>query len=308
MTGVTGAAGFIGQFMVPRLLKAIPGSFRILVRSRATQGLLWPNTMQGDLVSARDCEKFAEGLDCIFYFAHHNFPLNSNSDQFADVQANLLPLLQLIHAIRTAGRKPHLIYLSSGGAVYGSGQTRVPFDEEATCRPSNSYGVQKLAAEQYIRIAAEQEILNATVLRVGNAYGTPLPEQRMQGLIGVAASLAMAGKPVTVFGNATNVRDYIHLEDLAEMILRAAKPRTSFNLVNVGSGVGHSVNDVLNLVGEACGRPLEILQASTPEANALPDWVVLDIQKAFREYGWRPTIDLRSGIRILFADAANRQA
>jgi UDP-glucose 4-epimerase len=118
----------------------------------------------------------------------------------------------------------------------------------------------------------------------------------MQGLIGVAVNCAVHGKPVRVFGNPNNVRDYIHLEDICEMAMRAAHPHQPFSVVNVGSGMGHSVLDVLGSIEAELGRPIEI-QSDPVRGNWLTGWVVLDIAKAREEFGWSPAVDLRSGIR-----------
>jgi UDP-glucose 4-epimerase len=188
------------------------------------------------------------------------------------------------------------VYFSSGGAVYAPKADRVPYRETDPCGPLSSYGVQKLAAEAYLRLAAHKGFLTATVLRVANAYGTPLSQFRMQGLVGVAINSVLLGQPVRIFGNPNNVRDYVHLEDISEMAVRAAAPSKAFSIVNVGSGTGHSVLDVLRLIEEGLGRPVEI-HTDENYGNWLIDWNVLDPSKAREEFGWSARVDLRSGIR-----------
>ena len=227
--------------------------------------------------------------------------MNSDLDQANDAVVNLVPLLNLIDAIRRLGTKPHVVYFSSGGAVYAAKQDRDRYRETDLCAPLSSYGVQKLAAEQYLRLAAQKGHLTATVLRVGNAYGTLLPEYRMQGLIGVAINNILHKRPVRVFGNLNNVRDYIHLADICEMAERASAPREPFSIVNVGSGVGHSVMDVLKLIEECHGAPVEI-QSDESCGHWLTDWAVLDTTKARQEFGWSPAIDLRSGIAAMMTE------
>src|SRR5258708_31575744 len=129
----------------------------------------------GDLCSPHDCEAFLSGVDTVFYLAHTNSPITSDLDWPSDAALNLNPLLTLIQAVRIMGHCPHLIYFSSGGAVYGPSTGRVPFRETDPCQPVSSYGVQKMTAEHYLRLAALKGILKATILRVSNAYGTLLP-------------------------------------------------------------------------------------------------------------------------------------
>jgi UDP-glucose 4-epimerase len=294
--GITGAKGFIGSHLSSHIVAAQPGAVRLFVRNTADYH--YPEgaqVLQGDLLSRSDCERFAEGLHLIYYLAHNNTPVNSDLDLPSDVLVNLVPLLNLLQAIQKLGTKPHLVYFSSGGAVYAPKQDRVPYRESDPCGPVSSYGIQKLAAEEYLRLAARNGYLTSTVLRVANAYGTPLSRFRMQGLIGVAVTCVAQGRPVRVFGNPDNVRDYVHLEDLSEMAVRGSVPNQPFSIVNVGSGVGHSVLDILRVVEELWGKPIDI----RPEQSFgywLTDWVVLDNGKAREEFGWSPAVDLRSGI------------
>src|SRR5581483_4673501 len=102
------------------------------------------------------------------------------------------------------------------------------------------------------------------------------------------------------FGSLENVRDYIHLEEIGAFIEIALKPRRPFTVVNIGSGVGYSVREVLAMIAEVSGKRLEI-EVEDRLGGGLVDWVVLDIGKAHREFGWTPTIDLRAGIEGMLA-------
>jgi UDP-glucose 4-epimerase len=204
-------------------------------------------------------------------------------------------LLTLLKAIENLRTRPTLVYFSSGGAVYGAGANRIPFREDQACYPTCSYGVQKLAAEHYLRIASEQGHLSAVILRVANAFGTLLPQHRMQGLIGVALNHVLHGRPVRIFGNPENVRDYVHLSDVCDLALRVIEGDRPFSVLNVGSGEGVSVREVLRLV-EACSpEPVEI-QFDTESGRKLTDWAVLDIGQAKREFQWEPRVTLGAGI------------
>ncbi len=258
----------------------------------------------GDLCSLHDCEVFLHGVDTIFYLAHTNTPITSDLDWPSDAALNLNPLLTLIQAIRIMGHHPHLIYFSSGGAVYGPNAGRVPFLESDPCHPVSSYGIQKMAGEHYLRLAALKGILKATVLRVGNAYGTLLPSQRLQGFIGVTVNNLLGGKPARVFGNPDNTRDYIHLDDVCRAGEAVLQPRDAFTVYNVGSGKGHTVREVLRIIEESLGIEIPCeLPSGVEGADSLTDWSVLDIAKAKRDLNWVPQIDLRAGIAKLVQQA-----
>jgi UDP-glucose 4-epimerase len=300
-TGIVGARGFIGSYLSRYLGARHSGQLRLLLRSLANcEGLEGHELCGGDLQSRTDCERFAADLKVIYYLAHVNTPVNSDLDPPNDAMANLVPLLNLLDAIRRLRTKPHVVYFSSGGAIYTSRPNRIPFRESDPCLPLSSYGIQKLAAEHYLRLAAHKGDLTATVLRVGNAYGTLLSPYRMQGLIGVALNSVLQGRPVRVFGNPNNVRDYVHLEDICAIAMRAAAAPSEFSIANVGSGAGYSVAEVLDLIAACNGKAVEI-QSDESCGSWLTDWVVLDTTRARLEFGWEPVIDLRSGIAGMIA-------
>ena len=307
--GFTGARGFIGSYLLRYIASTHADDHtRVLLRNiRTGEEFGKAEIVCGDLLSPVDCARFVDGLDAIYYLAHCNTPLNSDHDRPNDAMLNMIPLLNLLQAIQARNTKPHLVYFSSGGAIYGRRADRKPWLETDPCAPSSSYGIQKLAAEHYLRVAAEAGDLTCTVLRVSNAYGTLLSRQRMQGLIGVAVNNILHGTPVRIFGNTENVRDYIHLDDICTIAGKAADRREAFTILNVGSGIGHSVGEVLNIIRRCANVPVQIETAQDPQCGKrLPDWAVLDIAKARELYGWSPVVDLAAGIRAMF-DASGEQ-
>jgi UDP-glucose 4-epimerase len=299
--GILGATGFIGSYLSRRVAAHSEAPLRLLIRNNLKASPApSAEVMVGDLGTRADCERFARGLDVIYYLAHTNTPLNSDLDPVQDAALNLPPLLNLLDAIRHLGAKPHIVYFSSGGALYAPRPGRVPYRESDACAPRSSYGILKLTAEQYLRLAADRGELTATVLRVCNAYGTLLPEYRLQGLIGVALSHLLHGKPVRVFGNTGNVRDYVHLDEVCGMALKASVPGRPFDIFNVGTGLGHSVQEVMAIIEDCYGAPFPI-QMEAGRGQGLTDWVVLDCSRAREELGWSPVIDLRTGIARMLA-------
>jgi UDP-glucose 4-epimerase len=297
--GITGATGFIGSYLARYLLERQGSPIRLLVRNdRALPES--GEALRGDLLNPADCERFAEGLEVIYYLAHVNSPVNSDADPAYDAAVNLIPFLNLLHAVRRLRAKPHIVYFSSGGAVYEPRPNAI-YSETDVCAPRSSYGIQKLAAEHYLRAAAEKDQLTAVVLRVANAYGTLLPNFRLQGLIGVAINNVLHDKAVRVFGSIENVRDYVHLKDVCAFARTASVPRRAFDIFNVGSGVGHSVGDVLRIIEELHAGKLRVV-CDRSIGNELVDRVVLDIGKSRRETGWTPEIELRAGIQAMFVE------
>jgi UDP-glucose 4-epimerase len=305
--GVTGASGFIGSALLARLQEH--GELDVVALTRTIPPALPPGPhrvrwLQGDLGSQHDAAAFVEGLDCVVHLAHTNTPLTSNRDLPSDASLNLTPTLTLLQAIRDAGTGCHVVFASSGGALYRGGADRSPVTEEAEVAPSTSYGIQKRTAEEYLRLGAEEGWLTATALRIGNAYGRLLPPERLQGFLGVAVSQLAAGRPIRIFGDPANVRDYVHLDDVCHALELALARRGGFEVFNIGSGVGISVQELVELLGRLAGMapPVEH-DPPTADTQRLPRWIVLDSSKAARELGWRPTVALEEGVRALWEEA-----
>jgi UDP-glucose 4-epimerase len=305
VVGVTGATGFLGQRLVEHLTGREDLRVRALSRNISSElvehaRLEW---FQGDLISARDCAAFVQGLDAVAHLAHTNTPMTSDRDLVSDAGLNLLPSLTLLEAIRSAGTVPHLIYAASGGAVYRPSTGRKPFDESAATEPFSSYGILKLAFEDYLRLGATEGWLTATSLRIGNAYGALLNPERMQGFIGVALHELAVSRPIRVFGDLGNIRDYVHLDDIASAFELALRRRPSaFEVYNIGTGKGASVEELITILCRVAGVPraFELDAGNAERARHLPQWVVLDAGKAKRELGWSAEVELRDGIRAMW--------
>lgn len=301
--GITGASGFLGSYLLKYLAKLEKYKLYALTRTVSSEkiktdgNVVW---IKGDLGSSQDCADFVQNLDLIVHLAHTNTPLTSNRDISADVLLNLVPTLNLLQAIRDSKRIPHLVYASSGGAVYKPSHDRQPFKESDPCEPLSSYGIQKLTVEQYLRMSAEQGWLTVTSLRIGNPYGILLPSERMQGLIGVALNQLLHQQPVRIYGDPNNVRDYIHLEDMCRIFELVIHQLSTFEVYNIGSGKGYSVNQILDLLEQFTGRSVirEIWQP-TQSTNQLASWIVLDVTKAYKNLAWQPTIEFEQGLKTL---------
>ena len=309
--GITGASGLIGRHVVSHFLDHAPNvSLRCLARKipphTADDRLVW---LPGDLISKVETGEFVDGLDVVIHLAQAGGPARSDRDWAGDHAANGQITLNLLQALRDRDGPPaHFVYASSGGSVYGPWRNQ-PFRESDDCLPLSPYGIQKLAAEHYLRLAVEQGWLTARVLRIGNAYGAILPPEQLQGVIGVSVKRVHQGLPVRLLGSAETVRDYVHLDDLAFAFALAAGTQINtgaspaWSVLNVGSGEGVSTQHIFDLIGEISGRPVAVEQADYGmQAFALTPHVVLNVAKAGCELAWRPAVPLRDGIARLWAN------
>jgi len=297
---IIGASGLIGMSLIQRLINQSDVEITAFDRIPPPAGLP-VHWLQGNLQNTDDCARLVKDQDLIFHLAHTNTPLTSDQDMVQDTVDNLLPTLKLLKAIEKERYVPHFIYPSSGGAIYGVSESRTRFKESDPCIPVSSYGIQKLVAEHYIRLAAHRGILTAAVLRIANAYGWLLPPDRSQGFIGTAVTRVLHDQPIRIFGNPENVRDYVHINDILDAIILAAMQRRHFEIYNIGTGVGTSVAGIVQIIEKILGRSVERTNVDLESAQLLNNWCILDSEKAYRELAWRSKISIEDGVSGLLS-------
>ena len=296
--GITGGAGFLGSYLLKYLLKNSTHKIQALTRKPQEfndENLTW---IIGDLTSESDCAKLIANSDVLIHLAHSNAPLSS-SDILSDAGLNITPNLTLLESIKKLGKKIHLIYISTGGAIYGHTNNYTPLKETDICQPNSSYAIQKLTMENYIRMWSDFSYITSAILRVSNPYGVLLPSKRKQGLIGVALNTLLKGETFKIYGNPENIRDYIHLEDMCKAIECSLSRKNNFDILNIGSGEGHSVNDILNNLEQFTGKKFKKEYINNENTKNLIDWNILDINKAKLELNWTPEIAFNDGLKAL---------
>lgn len=218
-------------------------------------------------------------------------PAASVRDPVAQFDAEvpiLLSVLDLMKELPGAA----FTFLSSGGAIYGD-VARLPVREETECHPLSPYGVTKLAAEGYALMASKSSDLDVRILRIANAYGSRQRAGTGQGLVASLLSAASTGDEVRIFGDGSAVRDYVEVRDVASCVVQLCAIAGGDPILNVGSGVGHRIDEVVQVVEEVTGRAIAVTHA--PARPSDPRAVVLDVERLRGLVDWRP-MALRDGI------------
>jgi UDP-glucose 4-epimerase len=285
---VLGGTGLIGTQVARAFLEA--GSPVTVLARRPPTGVRATWLAGSDLVVGRadDPEVLARALGGAGHVVHALGappPARANDDPLAHQVAVLPALIAVLDAL---AERPGigLTFLSSGGAVYGSG-CPLPAVEDSVCRPVSAYGVAKLTAEHTIGMYVRVHGIPARVLRTANVYG---PLQRAgtgQGLVASLLAAALTGSPVPVFGDGSAVRDYVEVSDVARAVVALSAVAGGPAVVNVGSGVGHSVNDVLALVERTTGSTLAVEWGRARPSDV--DAIYLDTSRLAGLIDWRPT-------------------
>jgi UDP-glucose 4-epimerase len=293
---VFGGGGFIGSAIVDRLLveghtvrifeRPLTPPYRIFKENEAAE---W---ITGDFLNVDDISNAILGMDIVMHLVSFTLPKTSNDDLVYDVQTNLIATIQLLNAM-VAHKIRKIIFISSGGTVYGTPRY-VPIDERHPTDPMVSYGITKLAIEKYILMFKRMHGIQANILRVANPYGPRQRVETAQGAVSVFLHKALKNQPIEIWGDGNVTRDYIYISDVADAFLRAVEYSGEESVFNISSGVGTSLNYLVELIGEVLGRKLECHHLAARQFDVPVS--ILSNELAASRLGWSPQLTLRQGI------------
>ena len=311
---VTGGAGFIGSHLAERFLSE--GWTVHIVDSLVTgkrENL--PAEATFHEIDIRD-PKAAELIssvkpDVLAHLAAQMDVRRSVEDPVYDASVNVLGTLNLVEAVRKHSPRTRVVFASTGGALYGDNTTPPNF-EDFKKDPESPYAVSKLTAEYYLAYYGRVHSLDAVATRFGNVYGPRQDPHGEAGVVAIFCGRVLQGRPLTIFGDGQQTRDYVYVGDVAEaMFYAATKPLPPVGLLdargfNIGTGLGTSVVDLAKILLEEAGTAVPIEFAPKRPGEAQESF--LDVSKAERLLGWKPRVALREGLAQSFRWAAERRA
>jgi UDP-glucose 4-epimerase len=293
---VTGGAGFIGSNVVDGLLA---DGHEVAVLDDLSTGrreFLAPRArfVEADLVDAAAVDRLIADFrpEVVSHHAAQIDVRRSVREPGFDARVNVLGSLALLEAcVRHGVRK--VVYASTGGAIYGEGRL-LPATEDHPVNPEAPYGVSKHVVEHYLYTWKLLHGLDYTVLRYPNVYG---PRQSPHGEAGVNAifiGLMLAGERPRIFGTGDQVRDYLYVDDVVRAN-RLALARGDGEILNLGTGIGTSVLDIVHELNRILGTSIEPIHE--PARAGEVQRIYLDATRAGRVLGWTPTVDFAEGLR-----------
>ena len=296
MIGLFGGAGFIGRHLCARLIAA-GRDVRVLDRELALD--TFADHFHGIETAAMDFEdpsSYAASLDGIevaVMLVSASVPGTFADDLAGEIVHNVLPYGRFVKAIEghaAPGGLRRVVYLSSGGTVYGVPR-QTPIAETHATRPISPYGCGKLMIEDLLGTAGRGGGFDHVVLRPANPVGPGQSGERGQGLVATILHKAARGEALTMWGDGSAVRDYFDVRDLAAAIEAVLDdPALAGETLNVGSGEGLSMLDVIDLVTRATGREVVVERRQGRGVDVPAN--VLDTARIRRLTGWRCEHDL----------------
>jgi UDP-glucose 4-epimerase len=288
---ILGGAGFLGKHLIKGLLKE---NHQIRVFDRTLIDL--DENVESVIANFDDTMRLSEaliGIDLVVHLISTSVPSSSNSDPISDINGNLVNTLHLLELMKKNGLK-RIIYYSSGGTIYGKPRNDLIHESHETF-PSCSYGIVKLAIEKYLNMYAELYGFSVCILRPSNPYGPGQRKIGVQGVIGTCISHALNGTTFNIWGDGTVIRDYIFVSDMVNATVCAVN-NFSQGIFNISSGIGYSINQVVEIVEYYTRRKINVVYRDGREFDIQK--VVLDNQKAIGSLGWEPVVNLDEGISI----------
>ena len=292
---VTGGAGFIGSHLVDALIARGHGVAVIDDMSSGKSGYLNP-AAEFYAVDIRDDDvgnvMKTVGPDVVFHVAAQiSVSVSARAPKF-DAETNILGSLNVLDAMSAAGASK-MVFVSTGGAMYGEPET-LPAPETAEARPAAPYGASKLAVENYLPVYKGLRGIDYSIIRPANVYGPRQDPHGEAGVVAIFTRAMLAGEAIRIFGDGTDERDYVFVEDVVDALIRASDgPGTG--PYNIGSGRGTSVNDIAAKLAGLTGYGDE--PQHLPQRPGDLRRISLDASLAKKELGWSPTTSLNEGLR-----------
>jgi len=304
---VTGGSGFIGSNLVASLLNV---DCRIIRLSRKTQAAVGHSTanvtdVTGNLKDIGTWEAvLGEDVDLVFHLAGQTSSTLSDKEPQADLESNVLPMLNLLTVCRERGSRPAVVF---AGTVTEAGLLQtLPAGESQPDHPVTIYDLHKLQAERYLEFFSHSFGIRGTTLRLPNIYGPgPSSSRADRGILNQMIRRALNGDSISLYGDGKYRRDYLYIDDTVAAFLKAgaAGARLRGRHFVLGTNIGTSLREafelVADLVAERTGKRVPVEQVERPGTLSpieARDFVA-DPSSYHSATGWTAWVDLRTGIQ-----------
>ncbi|WP_131783173.1 NAD-dependent epimerase/dehydratase family protein [Legionella gresilensis] len=293
---IIGGGGFIGSHLVEALINQ---KYKVRIFNRSCNVSFTDEVLnkiefiQGNFTNEAALISALNDCDICFHLVSTVLPKSSNIDPIYDIQTNLIGTVKLLdYAVQARVKK--IVFLSSGGTVYGSPK-QLPIDEDHPTNPLCSYGITKLAIEKYLELYYQLYGLNYIILRLANPYGEKQRTNASQGIIPIFLKKILRNEKVEIWGNGSIIRDYIYISDVVNALIKTIPYQGAERIFNIGSGEGRSINDILETIESSLGQPIK-KHFTTGRAFDVPA-SVLSIDRAKQFLNWHPKISFSEGLK-----------
>ncbi len=293
---LTGGAGFIGTHLLRRLVSRryevlVVDSFSSHVSPRKYLEDMGVKVKELDVIDTGGLASALKGVDVLVHLAALVDVRESEEQPLRYARVNVLGTVSALEAARQAGVSRAVF--ASSAAVYGEPET-LPISENHPLRPLSFYGSTKVMGEEACRYYALRG-LDCVAMRFFNVYG----EFNRKNVVYLFLRNIIAGKPVTVYGDGLQTRDFIYVGDVAAAVERALNASlTGFRVYNVASGGETSIRELLEIVSRVTGRSPSVSYMPGRRGEIRHSYA--DVTRARSELGWEPRVSLEEGVERVY--------
>lgn len=301
---ITGGAGFVGTNLVAHLRQTSDDEITVFdnesLGRREHVAPFGVRFIRGDILDREALSKASKGQDVVIHLAADTRVMDSIADPTHNFRTNAIGTFNVLTVARDCGIS-RVLGASTGGAILG--EAKPPVNEEMVARPLSPYGASKLSGEGYMNAFAASYGMHNASLRFSNIYG---PRSYHKGsVVAHFFRSILARKPLIVYGDGTQIRDYLFVADLAEGI-RQALAATVQGIFQLGSNRPTSLNELIEMIRRVTGQQIEIQHDNFRSGEIHTTWC--DVTKSKAAFGFAPNTSLEAGLRATWQWFCEREA
>ena len=295
---VLGGSGFLGKNIIKKLVQDTGNTIyaydkyidhEFFKEEVAAENVI---LLEADLLEFKQVfNNLKVKIDAIIHLISTVSPQSSMENEELGYQNDLIGTLGVLSVARE--NKIKIFFFSSGGTVYGN-QECLLLHEELLPSPLNHYGIIKLAIEQMLLMNNKVYNTKHLILRIANPYGTKIANLNV-GIIPIFYEKIKNQEEILIYGDGNNVRDFIHIDDLLDILeIMLYRENHLHSVYNIGTGVGHTTNEVLEILIKKLNSKPKILNVSERKIDVKSN--ILDVQRIKSEFGFKAKVNLYRGI------------
>jgi len=284
---IIGSNGFIGRHLTTKLLNTKNCNLFLFGRSEKSNINLDVNYKQINLINNEQNQIYFKDVDIVYYLASETIPANSWANPLVDIEKNLIPFLNFAECIANLNIK-RIVYLSSAGTIYGTTHTKV--NEDANKNPFSPYGIIKLAIENFLLYYNTKYGINYDVYRISNVYGPSQDTSKGLGMINTFLEKICGQHKIKIFGDGNNLRNYIYVKDVAEILSLSITNLTSNSEVyNLSSNDSLTINEIVTLIKSIVNERVGVeFEESRKSDNTTINLDNTKLLKSLRNFNFTP--------------------